>query len=211
MARHRMPRRNLNQFPPNIMRYFNGSFPSVALNNRNQWRCAKSIPTLKSEAPKKLAVQVESLGNQYPDKQLEIWGEDETRIGLLPIVRKVWAKRGCRRIAVSKPRYQWLYGFALVHPLSGENYWNLMPTVNCEVMSLALLNFARHVNPDNNKIIILLLDQAGFHTGNQLVVPPGIEIVYLPPKTPQLQPSERIWPLLREAVANRAYQHPCST
>ncbi len=39
-----------------------------------------------------------------------------------------------------------------------------------------------------------------------LVVPDGIELVYLPPYTPELQPAERIWPLLRESVANRVFK-----
>ena len=39
-----------------------------------------------------------------------------------------------------------------------------------------------------------------------LAVPDGIELVYLPPYTPELQPAERIWPLLRESVANRVFK-----
>jgi len=72
-------------------------------------------------------------------------------------------------------------------------------------MNLALKSFAENINPNNDKIIILLIDQAGFHRGHKLIIPAGIILFPLPPYTPELQPTERIWPLLREAVANEAW------
>ena len=81
----------------------------------------------------------------------------------------------------------------------------LMPSVSVEVMNLALAEFARDVNPEGKKQIILLLDRAGFHTGKDLEVPEGIELFHLPPYTPELQPAERLWPLLREVVVNKVF------
>ena len=86
-----------------------------------------------------------------------------------------------------------------------------MPSVSVEVMNLALTEFARDVNPEGKKQIILLLDRAGFHTGKDLEVPQGIELFYLPPYTPELQPAERLWPLLREAVANKVFNNALCT
>ena len=86
---------------------------------------------------------------------------------------------------------------------TGETYWLLMPTVSVEVMNLALAEFARDVNPEAKKQIVLLVDRAGFHTSKAVRVPAGIELFYLPPYSPELQPAERLWPLLREVIANR--------
>jgi hypothetical protein len=36
---------------------------------------------------------------------------------------------------------------------------------------------------------------AGWHVSGDLVVPPGIELAFLPPYTPELQPAEHLWPL----------------
>ena len=101
------------------------------------------------------------------------------------------------------PAYKWLYGFGFVRPQTGETYWLLMPTVSVEVMNLALAEFARDVNPEAKKQIVLLVDRAGFHTSKAVQVPAGIELFYLPPYSPELQPAERLWPLLREVIANR--------
>ncbi|NJK37317.1 MAG: IS630 family transposase, partial [Oscillatoriales cyanobacterium SM2_3_0] len=39
----------------------------------------------------------------------------------------------------------------------------------------------------------------------QVQIPEGIHLLFLPPKSPELQPAERLWPLTNEAVANRSF------
>ena len=69
-------------------------------------------------------------------------------------------------------------------------------------MEIALESLAReHV--DENTIVVLLLDQAGFRQTGKMTIPKGIEFFPLPPYAPELQPAERLWPCLREAMANR--------
>lgn len=134
-----------------------------------------------------------------------MWAEDEARIGLQPILRRVWAPVGKRPIATTHTRYQWLYVYGFVHPQDGRTSWLLLPTVNTLVMNLALRTFHQEANPNGDKIILLLIDQAGFHTSKNLEVPPSILFFPLPPYTPELQPTECVWPLLREPVANKTF------
>jgi hypothetical protein len=51
---------------------------------------------------------------------VELWTMDEHRIGLKPILRRVWARRGRRPRAVVRPRYQWMWVIGFVHPESGR-------------------------------------------------------------------------------------------
>ncbi|MEI8206648.1 MAG: transposase, partial [Kiritimatiellales bacterium] len=74
--------------------------------------------------------------------------------------------------------------------------------MSCRLTELALESFALQYGGEN-KIILLLWDQAGFHQTVNMQLPAGIEIFSLPPYTPELQPAERLWPSLQEAVANR--------
>lgn len=69
-------------------------------------------------------------------------------------------------------------------------------------MEIALDSFAREF-VDEDTIVVLLWDQAGFHQTGKMKVPAGIEFFPLPPYTPELQPAERLWPCLHEAMANR--------
>jgi hypothetical protein len=48
---------------------------------------------------------------------------DEHRVGLRPILRRVWAARGQRPVAIVRPRYEWTYVYAFVRPATGEAYW----------------------------------------------------------------------------------------
>ena len=44
----------------------------------------------------------------------------------------------------------------------------------------------------------LIIDQAGWHMSNNLVVPANISIMPLPPKSPELNPVENLWLFMRE-------------
>jgi transposase len=50
------------------------------------------------------------------------------------------------------------------------------------------------------------VDRAGWHTAKKLRVPEGIHLEFLPSHSPELQPSERLWPLSNERVANRYFE-----
>src|ERR687893_269144 len=61
----------------------------------------------------------------HPDRPVEVWAEDEHRLGLKPVRRRVWAPVGQRPIALGLHRYQWLHVVAFVQPTSGETVWYL--------------------------------------------------------------------------------------
>ena len=71
----------------------------------------------------------------------------------------------------------------------------VLPWVNAETMSLFLATVAeRHAN----EFIVMVLDQAGWHIADELVVPDNMRLVYLPPYSPELNPAEHLWDSLRE-------------
>lgn len=141
----------------------------------------------------------------HPDAPLSVWAEDEHRLGLLPVLRRVWAPRGQRPTAHVRRRYQWLYVYAFVRPTTGASWWCLLPTVSTDAMRLALATFAAECGIDATHRAVLVLDGAGWHTSGALVVPEGLHLVFLPPASPELQPVERVWPLVDEPVANRTF------
>jgi hypothetical protein len=143
------------------------------------------------------------IGRHHPNAGVEVWAQDEARLGLVPIVRRVWAPRGERPIACARRRYQWVYVYGFVHPSTGRVEWLLLPTVNTTLFQLALDYFAKAVGASENRHIILVIDQAGWHVCKRLKLPLGVHLFPLPAYSPELQPSEHLWPLLREAVANK--------
>jgi transposase len=151
-------------------------------------------------------MRVARLKEAYPTAKVELWCEDEHRLGLKPIMRKVWSPIGERPIVKVYQRYEWTYLYSFVRPKSGEVHWLILPVVNAEVFSLALEHFATEVGAGNRKRILLVLDRAGWHTGKDIEVPEGIHLEFLPSASPELQPSERLWPLSNEGVANRHFE-----
>lgn len=118
---------------------------------------------------------------------------DEHRIGLQPIVRRVWAPRGQRPVAPVQPRYRWRYLSGFVHPASGRTQWHLASTVNLAVFSVSLAAFADQIGAGPERHVLLVLDGAGWHRSPRLAIPEAVHLLPLPPYSPDLQPAERLW------------------
>ena len=144
---------------------------------------------------KKLCLKLEFLQAKYPMAEIEVWSEDEHRLGLQPILRRVWTPIGEQPIADVKIQYQWLWLYGFVHPESGETYWWILPQVNTELFSRVLADFALRFQLSKNKRVLLVLDQAGWHISEALELPEGLDLYFLPSHSPELQPAERLWPL----------------
>jgi hypothetical protein len=142
---------------------------------------------------------------ENPEREVEVWAFDEHRLGLKPVLRRQWALRGQRPVAVGRHRYEWLHLYGFVHPATGKVVWFVCGTVDAELLSAVLAAFAAAVGAGEGKLVVLVLDNAGWHVSGDLVVPPGIELAFLPPYTPELQPAEHLWPLADEAVANKHF------
>lgn len=82
-----------------------------------------------------------------------------------------------------------------------------MPTVSLLIFEIVLREFARSVGVSLKKHIIIVIDGAGFHQEKNIKIPQGIHLVYLPPYSPELQPSEKLWPLSNESLANRYFSN----
>lgn len=93
-----------------------------------------------------------------------------------------------------------------MHPESGETYWWILPKVNITLFNRVLADFAREFGLGKTKQIILTIDQAGWHTSEQVIVPEGIHLEFIPSYSPELQPAERMWPLANEPIANRSFE-----
>lgn len=136
-----------------------------------------------------------------------MWSFDEHRLGLKPIIRKVWAPIGERPLAVVYHRYEWVYIYGFVHPETGKTEWFIIPRVNIKWFSLVLEEFAKAAGAGEDKKILLVLDRAGWHMSEKVVVPPGIILEFLPPYSPELQPAERLWCLVDEPLVNKSFDN----
>lgn len=138
-----------------------------------------------------------------PDTELMFF--DEGRFGLHSDVGRRWALRGVRPITPVRPRYKNFYIYSAGSPLSGAVFSLFLPWVNTCVMNIYLQKLSEEFA---SKRVLLIMDQAGWHRSQELCIPSNIEIDYLPPYSPELNPIERLWLVLRRNVCrNRLYDN----
>ncbi len=95
------------------------------------------------------------------------------------------------------------YLYSAVNPKTGEDFTLLLPKVNTDCMNVFLEEM---VKKEQDKSIIMIMDGAGWHSSNDLKVPSNIEIIYLPPYSPELNPVERMWLYIKQrTIKNKIY------
>jgi transposase len=141
----------------------------------------------------------------HPDKDVEVWAEDEARLGLKPIARRVWSLKGRRPTSNGQAKFESLYVFGFAHPATGRNRTLILPKANTTTMGQARADFAGWADPGRRKVLVRIVDNAGWHVAGKLAVPPNVVLVHLPSCTPELQPAEPLWPLVREGLANKTF------
>ncbi len=110
-----------------------------------------------------------------------------------------------RPVATASPAYEWLWLYAAAHPRSGTVFWLVLPFLNAQLMQRFLDEFAR-THATQGKRSVMVTDGAAAHRAKSLRVPERITLVRLPPYTPELNPTERLWTMVREGVANRDFR-----
>ena len=68
-----------------------------------------------------------------------------------------------------------------------------------------MAEFTVYCNPNRDKLIVLLFDRAGWHMNQETTTDKTIRLFPLPPYTPELQPVECAWPLVKESLANKTF------
>jgi transposase len=150
-----------------------------------------------------LAKAAKTEQRRHPQAAVELWALDEHRIGLKPIVRRIWAPKGERPVALGQHRFEWLYVTGFVEPATGKTVWNVATAVAKDMFEAILADFAKTVGAGPTRRIILQLDNAGWHGPENLKVPDGIRLIFQPPHSPELQPAEHLWAFIDEPLVNR--------
>jgi putative transposase len=100
---------------------------------------------------------------------IEIWFQDEARIGQKNKITRRWARRGTRPSAPKDQRTKSAYIFEAICPEQGKGAGLVLPFCNTETMSLHLAEISLAVAPGAHAVV--LMDQAGWHMTGKLVVP----------------------------------------
>jgi transposase len=134
---------------------------------------------------------------------VNLYFEDESRFGLLTILRRMITAKGVKPIAPYLHRFDNLYLFGAFSPINGEHFLLEMPYCNSETFQLFINSFSQQ-QPSEFKIIIL--DNGAFHHAASLKIPSNMALLFLPPYSPELNPAEKMWRHFKDRVSMIAYE-----
>ena len=130
-----------------------------------------------------------------------MWAFDEARFGLRIDLRRRWCPPGVRPPWVVDDQYEWLWLYAAVEPATGRSFFLYLPGVTKEWFALFLAELAKEVAGEPTAVV---LDNASSHRAN-IPWPPQLTPLPLPSYSPELNPAEQVFRVLRAKLANRIF------
>jgi hypothetical protein len=137
------------------------------------------------------------LADRSPEdkRPIVIAAADEGRFGRLAQVRRAWCGPGVRPEGKQQSVREYLYSFVAVVPALGMMTALVLPFSNSEMMNLFLKQVAHEFA---DYFVVMQLDGAAYHTGQDVVVPENIRLIVQPPRSPELNAVEHVWEEIRE-------------
>lgn len=135
-------------------------------------------------------------------ESVNLYFYDECRFGLFTRNGKMLTARGVKPICPFQQVFKSLYLFGAYSPLDGDSCMTEMPACNAATFQAFLWELAQQ-KPKELKI--MALDNAPFHKAESLVIPENIKLIFLPPYSPELNPAEKIWAILKRKFTNKMH------
>ena len=135
--------------------------------------------------------------------RVKVWVQDEARIGLHDPQRRCWGLRGVRVVKPRQQEYEWCFVSGALEVVTGEAEFRILPTVSLDLTEGFLKQIAAS-DPEAHHVVIW--DQAGFHhRAGDPRLPERVHVLPLPAYSPELNPIERLWDVVKDGLCNRVY------
>ncbi len=134
---------------------------------------------------------------------LRLMFQDEARFGRMSDPRSCWAPAPHRPVVNLALIREFRYEYAAVSPWDGCLDFMTTEKMNTENMSNFLLQVGE---AHKDEFIVMVVDGASSHRSKELKIPENVSLIRLPPYSPELNPAEQIWNVLRrDYFANRVF------
>lgn len=148
---------------------------------------------------------IEKLPTDTSLDKVEIWFQDEARIGQQGTLTRVWARKGTRPRLIKQQQFINSYIFGAVCPERDIGAALVLPSADISSMKRHLQEISLNVQQGYHAVVIL--DQARWHVSKNLHIPKNITLMPLPPYSPELNPQENVWQFMRQNyLANKCFE-----
>ena len=96
------------------------------------------------------------------------------------------------------------YLYGSFSPINGDSFVYEIEGTTSEIFYAYILEFSKY-KPEELKIIII--DNAGFHSLSKYEIPRNIKFIRIPPYSPELNHSEKIWAYIKQFYKNRVFKN----
>ncbi len=163
----------------------------ITVRSKHPKQSEEAIEEFKLSFP----LEIEAIRDKIADKKVEVWWQDEARVGQRGTLSRTWATKGTRPRVVRQQQFTSTYIFGAVCPEKDKGCALILPETNTGMMQIHLDEISKNVEESFHAI--LLMDRASWHTTEALIVPSNISLMPLPSYSPELNPVEQIWQQLR--------------
>jgi len=147
---------------------------------------------------------ISRVSQENPDKNIEVYFQDETRFGQQGILVRQWSEVGNRPVRERQIEYKNAWIFGAVNPLTGAHHGIVTTHAATDFMQEFIDSFSLTIQKKSHAVLIL--DNASWHHSADLSVPKNITLHFLPPYSPELNPSECLWKFIKSRfLCNRLY------
>lgn len=133
---------------------------------------------------------------------IRYWAQDESRFGLKTITRRRLTLKSVKPIVKVQWQFKAFYLYGVVEPSSGACMIQAYDRLNTENFQQFLNDFSAQYPNDFH---VLQTDNARFQCANDLVMPDNVMLLYQPPYSPQVNPSEQLWDWVKGEIANQIF------
>lgn len=134
---------------------------------------------------------------------VKVFTQDESRIGLMTIMRRVITQKGVKPVAKYQQKYKSFYLYGAVEPKTGDNFFFYFSHLDSVCFQIFIDKLSETFKDSFN---IFLLDQGSFHTTPELIIPNNIYFIFQPPANPEVNPIERLWQYIKDRLALENYE-----
>jgi transposase len=141
--------------------------------------------------------------NKYDS--VNLYFQDESRFGLMTHTGRCLTSMGTKPIVKYRHAFKNTYLYGAFSPLDGNYFIYEIQGVSSEIFFKYIQRLSEH-RP--NELMIVFIDNAGFHSLKQFKnqIPDNIRLIRIPPYSPELNPSEKMWAYIKKYYKNLFFE-----
>ena len=157
---------------------------------------------LLKKLPELLQQIIKAKSNTY--KNFNLYFQDESRFGLKTHIGRCLTARGIKPIVQYQHAFKNTYLYGSFSPINGDSFVYEIEGTTSEIFYEYIKAFSQY---KKNEMKIIIIDNAGFHSLSKYDIPDNIAFVRIPPYSPELNPSEKIWAHIKQDYKNRVFEN----